>query len=86
MTAWPFRVRNWDCVEQGLTVRVKRGLVQFECRCELYDSAQVHDRDPIADMFDDRQIVRDENIGQGKFLLQVAKQVDDLSLNGQVKG
>ncbi len=37
-------------------------------------------------MFDDRQIVGDKQIGQGKFFLDVLQQVDHLGLNRQVKG
>ncbi len=32
----------------------------------LDDLAEVHDRDPVADVPDDRQVVRDEDVGEAE--------------------
>ena len=45
----------------------------------------VHHEYMIAYVFNHRQIMRDEQIGQSKLLLKVLKQVDDLSLNTHVQ-
>jgi hypothetical protein len=42
--------------------------------------AEIHDRNAMADVFHDREIVSDEHVGQTELLLQVLHQVDDLSL------
>jgi hypothetical protein len=43
--------------------------------------AQIHHHHVICDMFHDRQIVGDEQIGQLEFFLQVIQQVQDLRLD-----
>jgi hypothetical protein len=39
---------------------MERGFVQLIGRSGLDDDTQVHDRDPIADMAHDREVVRDQ--------------------------
>ena len=52
---------------------------------ELHDTSQIHDHDPVADVFDDAEVMRDEHIGQVKLLLQAAEEVDDLCLDRNVQ-
>ena len=47
----------------------------------LYDITQVHDRNPIRDVFYNREIVSDEQVCQFKFFLQIHEQVQDLALD-----
>src|SRR6478672_6735589 len=49
------------------------------------DLALTHDRDVIAQVADDRQIVTDEHRGQTQFRLGVAEEIEDLRLNGNVE-
>src|ERR1700730_18147509 len=51
----------------------------------LDDLAQVHDDDPVRDVLDHREVVRDEEGGQAALLLQPFEQVDDLGLDGDVE-
>ena len=53
--------------------------------CQLYQMAQIHDSDPIADMFDHSQIMGDKQIGQLFGLLQIFQHVDNLCLNGHIQ-
>src|SRR6516164_1231586 len=39
--------------------------------CRLDDAAEIHHGDATADMLDDGQVVRYEEISEGKFLLQI---------------
>src|SRR5215467_1860934 len=48
---------------------------------ELNDAADVHHSDAVTDVADDAQVVRDEEIGQPKLLLQVEQEVQDLRLH-----
>src|SRR6185503_7635607 len=48
--------------------------------------AQVHHGDAIADVLDDGQVVGDEQVREVHAALQVAQQVDDLRLDGDVEG
>ncbi len=58
------RIRNRDSRQKRFRVGVARVCKQLVALCQLHDFAQVHDRDPVADMLDGRQAVGDENVGQ----------------------
>ena len=47
--------------------------------------AMPHDRDPIAHLTYDWQIMADEQHGQAELLLQILEQVKDRSLNRDIK-
>jgi hypothetical protein len=49
------------------------------------DFAEIHDRDAVADVLDDSEIVRDEQIRKVLFALQIHHQIDDLSLDRHVE-
>ena len=63
----------------GLLVELGRG-------CHLHHLAQVHDGDPVRYVFDHRQVVSDEEVGQAELLLQAFEQVHDLGLDRHVEG
>ena len=47
--------------------------------------AQVHDADAVGDVLDDAEVMRDEQVGQAHFGLQVLEHIDDLRLDGNVQ-
>ena len=49
---------------------MQRVLVELLGRRDLDDRAEVHHRDPVGDVPDDREIVRDEQVRQVELLLQ----------------
>ncbi len=51
----------------------------------LDDTAEIHHRDAAADVVDHGEIVRDEEIGEPEFLLQILQQIDDLRLDRHVE-
>ena len=52
----------------------------------LFDNtSQIHHRNAAGDMFDDRQIVADDDVGEVKFCPQVIQQIQDLRLHRDVK-
>jgi len=51
----------------------------------LDDPAEVHDRDPVRDVGNDGELVRDEHRRQVQRLEQVVEQVEDLRLNRSVE-
>lgn len=53
---------------------------------QLDDFPRIHHRDAVADVADDAEIVRDEEIGEAELLLQIGEQIDDLRLHGDVEG
>ena len=65
------RVNLRDGGNQGLRIRMQRIVVKFLCGGTFDDLAQIHYGHHVADVFDDRQIVRDEKIRQAEFILQI---------------
>ena len=59
--------------------------VERVARGELHDPAEVHHRDPVRDVADHAEIVRDEEVGEPEPLLEVFEQVDHLGLDGHVE-
>jgi len=47
----------------------------------LYDIAQIHDRNPIRDVFYDSEIVSDKQVGKVELFLQIHEEVQDLALD-----
>ena len=71
--------------EQRVRVRVPRAREELVGRRDLDDLAEVHDGDPVAHVADDREVVRDEEVGEPQLVLQVGEQVEDLRLDRDVE-
>src|SRR5690606_26226421 len=66
-------------------VRVKRAPEQVVGGGKLDDLADVHDRDAVAYVLDDAEVVGDEQVREVEAPLQVEQQVEYLSLNRNVE-
>lgn len=53
--------------------------------CNLSKHTVLHDRDPVAQMRDDRQIMTDEDIGKFLLLAQILKQIEEFRLDGDIQ-
>jgi hypothetical protein len=83
MLLFDLRVRRWHRREECLGIWVEgRGVELFAWRC-LHHLAGIHYRDAVADVAHHGQVVRDEQVREIEFLLQVHQQVDDLRLDGR---
>ena len=51
----------------------------------LDDAAAIHDGDAVGEMGDDRDVVRDEEIGDAEIVAQVGQQIDDRRLHRDVE-
>ena len=60
-------------------------VVELVRRRDLDDRAEIHDGDPVGDVPDDREVVRDEEIGELEVVLQRLEQVEDLRLDRHVE-
>src|SRR4051812_17424809 len=58
---------------------------QFGLVGDLDNAAEIHHRDAVADVGDDGEIVRDEEIGEAVLALQVDQQIDHLRLDRDVE-
>src|SRR2546427_482003 len=63
---------------ERLGVGMQRALDNVRGRAELDDLTEIHHRDPVRDMFDDGQIVRNENHAQAHFAGKSEEEIDDL--------
>lgn len=72
--------------DQSLRVRVQRLSEQFACARGFNNSTKVHHKNPLTHVFDQSEIVSDEQVRDAPSLLQVQKQVHNLSLDGYIKG
>ena len=52
---------------------------------QLDDLPDVHHGHAVADVLDDAQVVRDEQVGQAELRLQIQQQVQDLGLDRDVE-
>jgi hypothetical protein len=59
-------------------------VVEFLAIGDLDDLTQVHNRHPVRDVLDHREVVSYEDVGQVELSLEVQQQVHDLGLDGDV--
>src|SRR6266567_2820653 len=78
-------IRHRNGREQRFGVRVQRIAEQLPGRCDLDDPAEIHHGDPMADVLDHGEIVRDKEIRQAELALQIGEQVDDLRLHRDIE-
>ena len=81
----PLPVRVGNRVDQRLAVGVERLLPEPAGRPGLDHAAEVHDRDGVGDVADDRQVVRDEEQPQAELAREADEQVRELRLGGGVE-
>src|SRR5258708_5044946 len=80
------RHRDGNRRQQRLSVRMQ-GPREDLFSVGLFDYlAEIHHCDPVGDVLYYREIVRDEEIGETESLLELAKEVEDLSLDRNVEG
>ena len=79
------RFGHGDRGQERDRVRMPRLGVQLVPAGHLDDLAEVHDRNPVADVPDHGQVVRDHHVGQAQLFLQILEQVDDLGLDRHVQ-
>jgi hypothetical protein len=51
----------------------------------LHDAAEVHHRDPVAKILNDRQVVRDEQAREPELAVQVGEQVEHRGLHRDIE-
>jgi len=51
----------------------------------LYDCPKVHDHDAVTDVFDDGEVMRDEQVGNPVLMAKVAEEINYLRLHRHVQ-
>ena len=72
-------------LEERSRVRVERPVEQLAGRRGLHDLARVHHEHSVGEVAHHAQVVRDEEVGEVDLPLQLAEQVEDLGLHGDVE-
>ena len=72
--------------QQGLRIGMGGVGIEVVGVGQLHDPPEVHHRDPVAYVFHDAQVVRDEDIGEAALLLQRHEKVEHLGPYGHVQG
>src|SRR5690554_3752354 len=80
------RVGTWRGAHQRFCIRMKGSGVELRRRPLFDHTPEVHHGDTMAEVFDNRKIVRDEEISEPELLLEVFQKVDDLRLDRDIKG
>src|SRR5205814_3384921 len=83
--AFLIRIGNWNRGKQRYCVGMQRIDVKLFRIRNLDNAAQIHHRDARRNMLDDREAMRDEEVGQPEFGLQILQEINDLSLHGNVE-
>src|SRR5258708_2442204 len=79
------RERLGDRREQRNRVRMKRRAIQLGSVRDLDDLAEVHDCYPVADVPDDREVMRDEDVREVEIPLQLHQQIQHLRLDRHIQ-
>jgi hypothetical protein len=79
------RIGNRCRGKKRARVWVRRRVVDGGSVTLFHDPAPIENDNPMREMPDDVEIVRDEEIGETEVLLELAEQIQDLSLNREVK-
>ena len=64
---------------------MERVRVELVRRGDLDDRPEVHDGDAVGDVTHDREVVRDEEVGEVELRLERLEQVEDLRLDRDVE-
>ena len=79
------RIGKRHGIQQGAGIGMSRLAIHRLRLAQLDHVAQVHHSNAIADVLNNRKVMRDEQIGQIEFFLQILQQIDDLRLNGDIQ-
>ena len=76
----------WGCGgKERLGIRMLRSSENLPLGSDFDDLAQIHHRDPVGEVLDDREVVADEKKRKPKLALQIPQQVNDLCLHRHVE-
>jgi len=64
-------IRNGDRAEQSLRIWVERGTVDLVSGADFNDLSEVHNGHSVGNVLYDRQIMRNEQVGQSVFFLEL---------------
>ena len=72
--------------QKGIGVGVKRVMEKVVAVRKLADASEIHNQYSVAEMLDDAEVVGDEEIGEVLFGGKLVEKLENLRLDGNVKG
>jgi hypothetical protein len=81
-----FRIELWYRLDERFRVVVRRTDAHFLRRTLFYDVTVMEDNNPLSEMSDHDDVVRDEEAAEGHLALEIDKQVEDPRLYRDVQG
>jgi hypothetical protein len=75
----------WDGRDEGARIWVGAPGEHIAGGSDLDDAAEIHDRDAVAQMIDDAQVVADEDEREAELAAEVGKEVEDLGADRHVE-
>jgi hypothetical protein len=79
------RIQLGDRMKQQPCVRVQGLPKEVVSPGHFHDFSEIHHRNPIADVFDNPKVVRNEEIRQAELVAQIHQKVKDLGLYGNIE-
>jgi hypothetical protein len=79
------RTRHGRHIEQGACIRMQQLAPEGLARGALHDPTKIHDDDPVRDVLDDCEIMRDEEILNVQAIAKIGQNIDHLRSHGHVE-
>ncbi len=79
------RIRDRDRGDQRASIRVQRIIKQFLRVGDLDDAPLINNTDTVRNKTDDRQVVRDEQVGYLLLFLELLEEIEHLGADGHVQ-
>lgn len=76
---------RWNRGEQNLSVGMLRRAANGAGFTGFHHTAEVHNDDALAEVFDDGEVVRNEQVGEATVPLDVLEEIDHLGLDADVE-
>lgn len=73
------------CGKQRLGIGVDRMVAKLIAFSQLHQAAQIHDANAVGDMAHHRDVMRDKQISQALFSLQILQHIDHLGLDRHIQ-
>jgi hypothetical protein len=80
----PVAIRSRDRSKQNPSVGMTGLTANLGPGSNFHQLSKIHDADSVADVFDDWDSVRDEQVGEMILCLKILQEIDNLSLNGDI--
>jgi hypothetical protein len=79
-------IKFWDGLEQELSVWVEGTAEKILSQSHFHNLSHIHHSNSITDVFDDSEIMGDEEIGKTQLISKIHQEIQDLGLDRNIQG